>query len=70
MVADDGVPVEFVRAAGLPYLRQLARLAAKGLATRMPMAWRTGIMVPVPRKAKMPISFVSSRGVLAGSHPG
>eukprot|EP00974_Lingulodinium_polyedra_P003070 288403-Lingulodinium_polyedra.AAC.1 len=56
-VADDGVPVEFARAAGLPYLQQLAKVAAEGLRTRMPMAWRTNVMALVPRKAKQPISY-------------
>ena len=64
----DAATVDVMKVAGTDCLWVLAGIAAKAAETRIPMAWRGGVMCPVPRKAKMPMSFGNSRGVMLGSH--
>ena len=70
MMGHDMVPLEAMKASGPAYLRRLAEVAAATQWSQVPTSWRLGIMVPVPRKAGMPLGASNSRGVLAGSHPG
>ena len=70
MVGPDDVPVEFMRAGGASYVRQLAAVAAATSWSPIPSIWHTGTMVAAPRKAGAPMGATNVRGVLASSHPG
>ena len=70
MAGTDGIPVEFMRAAGPSYVARLAEVARATQWSPIPVGWRLGIMVPVPRKPGVALSLAASRGVLAGSHVG
>ena len=67
---EDSVPTEYLRAAGPGHLRAFARLARRSLQDGAPSRWRTGCMVPVPRKQRVPQSAKSARGVLLACHAG
>ena len=70
LTGTDDIPIEFMRASGVNYLRQLATVAVATSWSPVPSTWRNGVMVPVPRKPGTPLSAANVRGVLAGSHPG
>lgn len=60
----DGIPAEYLKAAGEACNRTLASIAAKASVYGLPEAWRGGKMTPVPRKLKQPLSQSNCRGVL------
>ena len=66
----DAVPIEFMRAGSAAYIANLARVARATAWSPIPTSWRIGTMIPVPRKAGVPMGAGNVRGVLAGSHPG
>ena len=56
-VGPDAVPVEFIRAAGIFYMRLVAQVCKAAAATGVPFTWRGGMMAAVPRKVQMPLSL-------------
>ena len=53
-MGEDCVPTEYLYAAGPGYLRAFVRLAQRSLQEGVPSRWRTGCMVPVPKKPRVP----------------
>ena len=66
----DLIPAEFMQIAGRGYLQVLSQLACRAFASGVPLAWRGGRMVPVPKKAALPLGPENARGVLCSSSPG
>ena len=67
---EDCVPTEYLCAASPGYLRAFARLAQRSLQAGVPSRWRTGCVVPVPKKPRVPLSAKNARGVLLACHTG
>ena len=67
---EDCVPAEYLCAAGPGYLRAFARLAQRSLQEGVSSRWRTGCMVPVPKKTRVSLSAKNARGVLLACHTG
>ncbi len=69
-IGPDAVPVEFIKASGLHYLRLVAQLCKSVVAKGVPFLWRGGMMAAVPRKVHEPLSLANARGVLCSSTVG
>lgn len=69
-LSDDLVPVDLIKAAGLPYIKHVARVARKSMAMRVPFSWRSGVMAAVPKKPRVPMTLATGRGILCSSHTG
>ena len=55
-MAEDCVLPKCLSAAGPGYLRAFARLALRSLQEGVPSRWRTGCMVPMAKKPRVPLS--------------
>ena len=65
---EDCVPTEHLRVAGPGYFRAFARLARRSLQDGGPSWWRTGCMVPVPKKQRVHLSAKNAGRVLLACH--
>ena len=63
-VGPDALPAELLKAGGFWLLPHLARLASRAVVAGVPQGWRGGRMALVPKKAMLPFTLQSSRGVL------
>ena len=57
-----------LRQEGVPLLTQLATLAVATVQDGLPLSWRGGKMIPVPRKPGRPLSGENARGILLSNH--
>ena len=69
-VGPDAVPVEFIRASGIFYMKLVAQVCKAASATGVPFTWRGGMMAAVPRKVQKPLNLGNARGVLCSSTVG
>ncbi len=59
-VGPDAVPVEFIRAAGILYMRLVAQICKAASATGVSLLWWGGMMAAVPRKPQKPLTLVNA----------
>jgi hypothetical protein len=69
-VGPDAVPVEFMQASGIFFVRLVAQVCKAAAATGIPFIWRGGMMAAVPRKVQKPLNLANARGVLCSSTVG
>ena len=69
-VGPDAVPVEFMRASGMFFVKLVAQMCKAAAATGIPFTWRGGMMAAVPRKVQKPLTLANARGVLCSSNVG
>ena len=56
-VGEDGLPIDFAKAASDNFLSLAAQVARRALQWCVPAGWRTGRMVMIPKKPQAPVSF-------------
>ena len=69
-VGPDAVPVEFMRASGMFFVKLVAQTCKVAAATGIPFTWRGGMMAAVPSKVQKPLTLANARGVLCSSNVG
>ena len=69
-VGPDAVPVEFMQASGIFFVRLVAQVCKAAAATGIPFIWRGGMMAAVPRKVQKPLNLANAWEVLCSSTVG
>ena len=60
----DGLPPEYLAIACAGLFNVFGKLAHRAAEEGVPCNWRGGQMVPIPRRARKPLSLENSRGIL------